>query len=108
MEKKEEIKPIIWKPKGEEYVLEYDAEAVKTMERMGFSINTFEEKPVQSLFLMFRGAFFHNHRMVTVQKIEELFRIIKKDGLVERLIPLYNKALEDITGSDDNPEGEWA
>lgn len=62
--------------KSVQYVLEYTRRTVKEMEKKGFKINELIDKPVTYLPELFAGSFKANHRDVSQETIEEIFKSI--------------------------------
>ena len=54
---------------GKEYILEYNRQSVQQIEKMGFSINDIDSKPMIMFPLMFRGAFIANHKYLKEKPI---------------------------------------
>ena len=65
------------------YVLEYDRKSIAAMEKLGFNVNEFADKPMTMLPLAFRGLFIKNHKFVKEAFIEECFDSFKnKEKLI--------------------------
>ena len=47
---------------GKKYILEYDRKSISSMERLGFNVNEFGDKPMTMLPLAFKGLFIKNGR----------------------------------------------
>ena len=91
--------------KGKEYTLEYTRESIKQMEREGFVAADIATKPMNTLPLLFAGAFKAHHKFDTKQKqIDEMFDMFKnKSALIEKLAEMYSEPLEELM--DDTDEG---
>ena len=94
------LKPIILTDteSGEQYTLEFDADSVTYAQQKGFNINDWEAKPMVVFPQLFMFAFRKNHRSLSPFKIEKLWKELSEngipDGVLERLIQLYNKPIE--------------
>lgn len=83
----------------EHYVLEYNREAIKYIEQQGFVIGEVETKPATMIELAFRGAFFKNHKDISINKVNEIFdNIGDKTSLSSNLMAMigetYNTLLD--------------
>ena len=87
---------------GSEYILEFNARVVKSMERRGFKIDVdYPRTMIEDLFV---GAFQMHHKGMTPDKIMDIWgRQTKKDDLLGILTKLYMKPLEELMAE---PEGE--
>lgn len=96
---------------GEEYILEYDRESVQQIEKLGFSINEVENKPMIMFPLMFRGAFIKNHKYIKDKEINEIYDKIKnKTALFHDVMQMITECYETlISDSEENDEGnaDW-
>lgn len=94
---------------GREYILDFNRNTVRQMEKNGFVVNT--DAPLSMVTDLFRGAFMMHHRQVKPDKIEEIWDAQKgKDKLLAKLVSMYTKPLEDLMGEkeeeDENPTWE--
>ena len=97
--KNEKVKPIVIKdvktgdPK---YTLEFSRKTVATAERRGFQLDQIGDFPLTRCQELFYFAFLKNHRNLSKVPTDELFDDlggIEAEGLVERLVALYNDAI---------------
>ena len=97
--KSEKVRPIIIKdvktgdPK---YTLEFSRKTVAVAERRGFVLDQISDRPLTGCQDLFHFAFLKNHRNISKETTDELFDDlggIEADGLMERLIALYNVAI---------------
>ena len=71
---------------GQKYLLEYDRKSIAAMERLGFNINEFADKPMTMLPLAFKGMFIKNHKFVKDDFIDDCFDNFKdKEKLIEQI-----------------------
>ena len=82
---------------GEQYILEFTAESATFAQQKGFDINEWETKPMVVFPQLFMYSFRANHRSVSPYKIQKLWDELSKDGVpdgvLERLMELYNKPI---------------
>lgn len=93
------------------YVLEYNRNAIREMERAGFNIEEFRKKPALTIDLAFKGLFLKNHRKTNEKLIEEIYDNFKnKDTLIEKIGDMVSETYESLfSDNKDNDEGniEW-
>jgi len=93
---------IVFEHKGTQYTLEYTRDAIKQMERGGFSLDKAGETPITSLLALFKGAFIAHHPRTSQSTIDEIWDSLgNKDGLFEALANLYNEPLEALMKEPD-------
>lgn len=108
-EKNVKVRPIVIKDTetGEaKYTLEFSRNTVAMAERQGFSLDHLKQFPLTGCQNLFHYAFQMHHRAIDRRKTDELFDElggIEANGLMERLIELYNGAMRS-TKIDDNGE----
>ena len=84
-------KKIEFEYKDNKYVLEYNRESIRIMEKGGFDLNEFLKKPASNIDLAFQGAFLKNHRKIIIGSIAIiLFVLVARRVLVEE-ITFYDK-----------------
>lgn len=93
------------------YVLEYDRATIKLLEANGFDIDNFLEKPMNNIELVFTGAFTKNHRKVSQNLIDEIYKKCPdKTGLMNALLKMiresYDSLLEDPEDNEGNAKWE--
>ena len=75
---------------GNKYTLEFTKNTIVAMERVGFSLDKFEEQPVLMTTLLVQGAFAKNHARVKNSTIERVFNSLKnKEAFIEKLVEMY-------------------
>lgn len=98
-EKIAKVRPIIIKDAktgDPKYTLEFSRKIVATAERRGFVLDQIGTRPLTGCQDLFHFAFLKNHRNISRETTDELFDElggIESDGLIERLIALYNDAI---------------
>lgn len=94
---------------GEEYVLEYNRQSVKTMESQGFSIDEISAKPMTMIPALYNGAFIKNHRGIKRSVMDEIFEEIQdKTGFISALMELYGETLSSLTDENKSGNVTWA
>lgn len=106
------VKPIIIKdvktgdPK---YTLEFNRKTIAAAERRGFVLDQIAARPLTGCQDLFHYAFLKNHRNISKETTDTLFDEIggiEAEGLMERLIALYNDAIRstnvDVDGEVKN------
>ena len=77
--------------KGVPYTLEYDRMSIKLLEQNGFSVNEFLEKPLSNIEMAFQGAFIKNHRKVSQNVIDEIYKSCpNKENLTNQLLKMIS------------------
>lgn len=82
------------------YTLEYNRNAIQTIESQGFNFNDFKSAPFTNVTLAFYGSFIKNHRNTSQKLIDEIYDgMTDKSGLIEALTTMiaecYNTLLDD-------------
>ncbi len=83
---------------GKAYNLTFTRSTVMATERMGFNVAEVRTKPINSLVLLWRGAFLANHDTLTVKEVDELLTKVQTKGLLDALIDLYKAPIESLMG----------
>lgn len=91
---------------NKEYLLGYNRRTVKQMERMGFSLNKFDDKITINTSLLFQGAFLMNHPKVknTDAILEE---VPNKSELIGALAEEYADTMNNLVGDSDEGNATW-
>ena len=94
---------IVFEKDNQKYVLEYDRKSIASMERLGFNINEFGDKPMTMLPLAFKGLFIKNHKFVKDDFIDECFNNFKnKEKLIETIGVMLEETYRTLqTNSDE-------
>lgn len=92
---------------GEKYILEYNRMAVKMLESNGFELEAFTKKPMSNIEMAFAGAFIKNHRKISQNTIDEIYKSCPdKDGLLQTLMVMINECYDSLMSDpDDSDEG---
>lgn len=102
-------KTITFEWDGMDYTLEYTRSSIKQMEANGFNIQTVGDKPMTMLPMLFEGAFIARHKFTKPKVIHEIYDAMNdKQGLIGKLVEMYNECLESLL--DDPKQGNltWA
>lgn len=98
---------------GKKYILEYDRKSIAAMERLGFNVHEFGDKPMTMLPLAFKGLFIKNHKFVRDDFIDECFDNFKnKEKLIETIGIMLSETyetLQSVTDEEGNDLGniDW-
>lgn len=93
------VRPIVIKDThtGEaKYTLEFSRKTVATAERRGFVLDQIGSRPLTGCQDLFYFAFIKNHKNISKETTDKVFDEvggIEADGLIERLVALYNDAI---------------
>lgn len=90
-----------------DYILEYDRESITYLEKLGFSLEDYTKKPASMMPLLFKGAFFKNHKYIKQSEIDDIYNnISRKTELMNKLIGMLGESYEDLV---ENKEGnlDW-
>ena len=91
-----------------EYTLAFTRASVITTENMGFNVAEFKTKPIKSLTYLWRGAFLEHHGSLTIGEVDELLTKVKKKGLLDALLELYQAPVESLFDEDNEKNAvEW-
>ena len=98
--------------KGVDYTLEYNRDAILYMEKNGLVASEIVDKPLTSVNLLWKGAFYKNHKKADKEIIDEIYEGIKdKTALTEALSQMYLEAYSILIGDsndeDDSKKIEW-
>lgn len=82
---------------GQQYTLEYNRMAIKMLESNGFELETFLKKPMSNVELAFAGAFIKNHRKISQNVIDEIYKSCPdKEGLLQSLIQMISECYDSL------------
>lgn len=90
-----------------DYILEYDRESITYLEKIGFSLEDYSKKPASMMPLLFKGAFYKNHKYIKQSEIDDIYNnISRKTELMNKLIGMLGESYEDLV---ENKEGnlDW-
>lgn len=92
--------------KGVPYVLEYDRATIKLLEANGLTVDTFLEKPMSNVELAFAGAFVKNHRKVSQNIIDEIYKQCPdKEGVMKTLLKMIHESYDSLFDEPEANEG---
>ena len=105
---KERIKPIIIKDSvtdEDKYILEFSKESIRWAENRGFVISELSNRLVGGTEDLIYYAFRMRHPGMSKQQVNDIIdEIGVPDGMIERLIALYNQGVEQLTDLKENPK----
>lgn len=87
---------------GVEYTLAYNRAAVMKMEADGYNLQDLTSKPFTMMSVVFRYAFYKNHKKLKETKIDEIFEALSnKNALIEKLAEMLNDTVQALLGEPD-------
>ena len=100
---------ITFEHKGTQYILEFTRDSIKQMERVGFSLDAIEDRPMSSCETLFRGAFSAHHPRISQATVQEIWEDMgDKNGLFEALVELYSVPFEAMLKEpEEGKKIEW-
>jgi len=91
--------------KGTTYTLAYNRMSVKIIESEGFELEKFSAQPMNMIDLVFKGAFYKNHRKVSQSIIDDIYKSCPdKTKLIENLTNMITDCYSSLT--DEPSEGD--
>lgn len=91
--------------KGVLYTLAYNRMSVKIIESEGFELEKFATQPMTMIELVFRGAFYKNHRKVSQSIIDDIYKSCPdKNGLITTLTDMITDCYNSLT--DEPNDGD--
>ena len=105
-------KKIEFEYQGVNYTLEYNRDAIRYMEGEGLNIDEVQSKPLTMIEILWKGAFFKNHKTEKINKIEEIYKCIpNKTELHNALSQMFYEAYAVLIGDaeevDDSKNINW-
>lgn len=93
--------------KDVKYTLEYNRMAVKFIESEGFELEKFSKQPMNMIELVFAGAFYKNHRNISQNLLDEIYKSCKdKEKLISVITTMITECYESLmTEPTDVDEG---
>ena len=94
---------------GIDYTLEYDRMTIKMIENDGFELEKFAKQPMTMVDIVFRGAFYKNHRNINQTLVDEIYaHCKKKDELVKQLASMIDECYVSLMEDpDDEGNATW-
>ena len=90
---------------GVQYTLTYNRMSVKIIESEGFELDKFSAQPMTMIELVFKGAFYKNHRKVSQNIIDEIYKSCPdKTRLITALTDMITDCYNSLT--DEPSEGD--
>lgn len=92
------------KYENKEYLLEFDRASVELLEKTGFSLMEYSSKMASMQPLLFRAAFYKNHKFdkINYDKIWEETK--NKKGLTNALLEMVSETYQSLMDSDEGNE----
>lgn len=96
---------------GVNYTLEYNRMSIKILERSGFVLDNFLEKPMNDIEAVFTAAFIKNHPAVGQDLIDEIFsKCPNKNELIKSLTDMIKDCYDSLLvepDKDDSGNASW-
>lgn len=108
---------------GKHYKLEYTANSVKKLEKMGVKFNKLDDMIFTAPDVIFRGAFFANHPAESESTIRAIYASLKRtaddmpkevdedgrevDALMQTLADMITECVEELTGRGEQGNVAW-
>ena len=97
---------IKYKYEGNEYLLDFDRASVEMLEKTGFSIQDFSRQIATMQPLLFRGAFFKNHKFAKGLDYNKMWDEVKnKKGLTNALLDMVAETYQTLMADEEEQEG---
>lgn len=88
---------------GEDYILEYNREAIKYMESRGLDLSAIQKQPITMVEILWQGAFFKNHRKENFSRIQEIYENIgNKTELNAALSEMFYETYSILIGDNED------
>ena len=92
--------------KDEKYCLEFNREIVKLLEKNGFKIEEFLEKPMNNIELVFTAAFVKNHAKIKQTLVDEIYKNCPdKTKLMVTLQQMIEECYDSLFAEPSGDEG---
>lgn len=92
---------ILLKSNDKSYKLEYNRSSIVRMEESGFNVQDIEKKPLSTIVLLIRGAFYMHNSSLSDEEIDAITdQIGDTEGLIKVLTEMYMSVLQALTGDD--------
>ncbi|MCR2033716.1 DUF5055 domain-containing protein [Anaerofustis stercorihominis] len=91
-----------------EYTLEFTRKTVSMAEEEGFNITEIDSKPATMLPILFKSAFYKNHRSIrnTPDLLDKIYDSLdNKDELLPVLMEIYTEPIQTLT--EGKGEVKW-
>ena len=91
---------------GVDYTLEYDRMSVKLLESNGFILEEFNKKPLNNIEMAFAGAFIKNHKKVSQNTIDAIYKMCPdKTTLIDTITQMIVECYDSLMDEPDENEG---
>lgn len=91
---------------GQEFLLDFDRASVELLEKSGFVFNSYTEHIATMQPILFRGAFFKNHKFAKGLKYDEMWASIKnKKAFQNALLEMVAETYQTLMADEEEQEG---
>lgn len=101
---------ILIKSNKKSYRLEYNRSSIVRMEENGFNVSNIDTKPLSTITLLIRGAFYMHNPSLSDEEIDKIAEQVGDgQGFIQVLTQMYQDALTSLTsGKDDTTKNfKW-
>lgn len=92
--------------KDEKYCLEFNRETVKLLEKNGFNLDEFLDKPMNNIELVFTAAFVKNHPKIKQTLVDEIYKgCSDKQKLIVTLRQMIEETYDSLFEEPSSDEG---
>lgn len=93
---------------GNEYTLDFDRDSITYLEKLGFSLNLYSQQPMTMMPILFKAAFFKNHRFEKQSVIDKLYDGIKnRNKLMGALVDMVGDSYQSLVADSDEGNADW-
>lgn len=101
-------KQIIIEYNNKEYTLEFNRASVMKLETLGFDITKVSERPLNSISLLFYGAFLMDQPHTKKELTDEILSTMKNvNALLGKLVEMYNEPIKFLADEDSEGNVGW-
>ena len=101
---------IVLNVNDKKYKLEYNRASIVKMEEKGFDVQDIESKPISTIVMLERGAFYMHNPSLEDDEIDAICENVGGDEkFIAKLTELYMDALKSLTGDkkDKSKNVKW-
>lgn len=91
---------------GKKYILTYTRESVRTLQNGGFDVSEIRSKPNIMIPMLFRGAFYANHKDIKGKTVDDIYdNLTGRTELIGELVGMYQECVDSLFDEPENPSG---
>ena len=93
---------------GSEDTLEFDRDSITYLEKLGFSLNLYSQQPMTMMPILFKAAFFKNHRFEKQSTIDKIYDDIKnRNKLMGALVDMVGDSYQSLVADSEEGNADW-